>query len=68
MTSGGEASMFELFCQELRDHTRTIRKRLKPLEGIVPDADTGEVLVHAAHSLSGAARIMQLAAIIAGAG
>ena len=59
-----ESSLLELFREEVRSHTQTLATGLVELEGRPSDPRLLEALMRAAHSIKGAARIVQIEAAV----
>ena len=64
MNDPGTFSMFELFREESRAHAATLNQGLLELEGDAGNAQRLEPLMRAAHSIKGAARIVDIEAIV----
>ncbi len=64
MNESGMLSMFELFRDEVRAHAATLNQGLIELEGDAGNARRIEPLMRAAHSIKGAARIVDIDAVV----
>ena len=60
----GSLSMVELFCAEVENQTALLNQSLLELEGQPASAEQFESLMRAAHSIKGAARIVNLQAAV----
>ena len=63
MNRDANASMLDLFREELRNYTGLLESGLRSIEEGEPALEKVDDLIRAAHSIKGAARIMQLETI-----
>ncbi|HEV3261468.1 MAG TPA: hybrid sensor histidine kinase/response regulator [Gemmataceae bacterium] len=64
MSDGGDFPLMDLFREEVRAHTATLNQGLLELESQPADARRIEPLMRAAHSIKGAARIVNIEAAV----
>src|SRR5689334_11328126 len=60
MSEGGDFSMMDLFREEVRTHAATLNQGLLDLENAPANPQKLEPLMRAAHSIKGAARIVNI--------
>src|SRR5580693_1383700 len=64
MSEGGNFSMMDLFREEVRAHAATLNQGLLDLENAPANPQKLEPLMRAAHSIKGAARIVNIDAAV----
>lgn len=64
MSNPEDQTLLELFCEEVKTHVQTLNEGLLSLESTPENGSTIESLMRAAHSIKGAARVVNIESVV----